>query len=318
MASEFPTADEVLSDIDLHGKRYLITGVTAGLGTETARALVARGASVVGTARDLEKARTAVEPVVSAAATSRGSLELVELDLGSLANVRACAAKLLDDGRPFDAIIANAGVLALPQRTTADGFETHFGVNHLGHFELINALLPLLRPGSRVVMLSASGHSMSDIDLGDLNYRQAPYSDIIAYCRSKTANILFAVEFDRRHRADGVRATALHPGVIQTELARNLSPEIGTELMKIVAAQFGTGASLPWRAKTLQEGAATTVWAAVVADPDAIGAQYCEDCSVAQPTDDRRASGGVRSYALDPARAKILWERSEALIAEAG
>ena len=140
------TTDEVLQGIDLTGKRILVTGVSAGLGVETARALVARGAHVVGAARNLDKARSATEPVLAQAADS-GSLELAELDLASLASVRACADALVAAGQPFDVVIANAGVMATPKGETADGFETQFGTNHLGHFALVAGLLPLLRAG---------------------------------------------------------------------------------------------------------------------------------------------------------------------------
>src|SRR6202522_4390576 len=132
------TTDEVLSGTDLHGRRVLVTGVSAGLGVETARALAAHGADVVGAARDLKKAQAATAVVRDAAATNGGSLELVELDLANLKSVRACADSLVDRGDPFDLVVANAGVMATPFGHTADGFETQFGTNHLGHFVLIN------------------------------------------------------------------------------------------------------------------------------------------------------------------------------------
>src|ERR1700761_5807669 len=142
------TTDEVLEGVDLSGRRVLVTGVSAGLGVETARALAAHGALVVGAARDLDKARGATE-VVHAQAAHGGGLELVELDLASLASVRACADALVSSGKPFDLVIANAGVMACPKSQTADGFETQFGTNHLGHFVFVNRIVSLLRPGSR-------------------------------------------------------------------------------------------------------------------------------------------------------------------------
>src|SRR5271155_3026683 len=195
------TADEVLEGISLSGKRVLVTGVSAGLGVETARTLVAHGATVVGAARDLAKARGATSHIPG--------LELVKLDLASLASVRACADALLAAGKPFDLVIANAGVMACPKGTTADGFETQFGTNHLGHFVLVNRIASLLQSGGRLVNLASSGHRFSDVDLDDPNFERTPYAEFVAYGRSKTANILFAVEFDRRHKARGVRATAL-------------------------------------------------------------------------------------------------------------
>jgi NAD(P)-dependent dehydrogenase (short-subunit alcohol dehydrogenase family) len=146
------TTDEVLAGVDLDGKSVLVTGVSAGLGVETSRALIAKGARVVGTARDLDKAHRATEGV-RAAANNGGSLTITELDLASFASVRACADALVSLDEPFDAIIANAGVMACPQGTTQDGFETQFGTNHLGHFLFVNRLVNLLRPGGRIALL---------------------------------------------------------------------------------------------------------------------------------------------------------------------
>jgi NAD(P)-dependent dehydrogenase (short-subunit alcohol dehydrogenase family) len=309
------TTDEVLAGIDLSGKRILVTGVSAGLGVETARTLAAHGAQVVGAARDLAKAQGATE-VVRADAKNGGGLELVALDLASLASVRACADGLMSAARPFDIIIANAGVMACPQSQTADGFETQFGTNHLGHFVLINRIASLLKSGGRLVNLSSSGHRFSDVDLSDPNFETTPYTEFGAYGRSKTANVLFAVEFDRRHRGEGVRATAVHPGGIQTELGRHITPEVTQALIaSINANNAGAGApAFEW--KTIPQGAATSVWAAVVAPADAVGAQFCEDCHVAEVIDDPNIRAGVRAYALDPDNAKALWAKSEEMVGE--
>ena len=177
---ETSTTDEVLEGVDLSGKRVLVTGVSAGLGVETARALVAHGAEVVGAARDLDKARAATDRV-RAEAGRGGGLELVALDLASLASVRACADRLVADGRPFDLVIANAGVMACPFGKTADGFERQFGTNHLGHFVLVNRIASLMKPGSRLVNLSSAGHRISDVDLDDPNFERTPYSEWIGY-----------------------------------------------------------------------------------------------------------------------------------------
>src|SRR5580693_8648338 len=203
------TTDEVLSGVNLQGKRILVTGVSAGLGVETARTLAAHGARVVGAARDLKKAEIATKQVRDDAANG-GGLELVELDLASLASVRACADALVSAGKPFDLVIANAGVMACPKSFTSDRFETQFGTNHLGHFVFVNRIASLLKPGARLVNLSSAGHRYSDVNLDDPNFERTPYEEFVAYGRSKTANILFAVEFDRRHKGDGVRATAVH------------------------------------------------------------------------------------------------------------
>jgi len=309
------TTDEVLAGVDLSGKRVLVTGVSAGLGVETARALAAHGAQVVGAARDLAKAEAATGQVRAEAANG-GGLELVKLDLASLAGVRACADALLADGRPFDLVIANAGVMACPFGKTADGFETQFGTNHLGHFVLVNRIASLLKPGSRLVNLASSGHRFSDVDLDDPNFERTPYAEFVAYGRSKTANILFAVEFDRRHKADGVRATAVHPGGIHTELARHLKPEVLQQLIdQINAANSSSGeAAFTW--KTIPQGAATSVWSGAVAPAEEVGGRYCEDCHVAERAEGREVRRGVRAYALAPDRAKALWAKSEEMVGE--
>ncbi len=219
------TTDEVLEGVDLSGKRIVVTGVSAGLGVETVRALAAHGATVVGAARDLAKARTATESVLAAAANG-GGVELVALDLASLASVRAAADAIVAQGRKLDAIIANAGVMACPQGKTADGFETQFGTNHLGHFVFVNRLAPLLQGGGRIVILSSAGHRFSDVDLDDPNFEHTPYQEFVAYGRSKTANVLFAVGLDRRLKGRGVRATSVHPGAIQTDLSRYMTPDL--------------------------------------------------------------------------------------------
>jgi NAD(P)-dependent dehydrogenase (short-subunit alcohol dehydrogenase family) len=158
------TTDEVLDGVKLTGKRVLVTGVSAGLGVETARALAAHGAEVVGAARDLAKAKAATAGVRAGAANG-GGFELIRLDLASLASVRACADALVDDGKPFDLVIANAGVATTPFGKTADGFETQFGTNHLGHFLLVNRIATLMKPGERLVNVSSAGHRRADVDL---------------------------------------------------------------------------------------------------------------------------------------------------------
>ncbi len=308
------TTDDVLSGVDLTGKRVLVTGVSAGLGVETARALMAHGASVVGAARDLGKARDATAPVRDAAKHG-ATLELIELDLASLKSIRAAADKLVKDGRPFDAVIANAGVMATPKGKTADGFETQFGTNHLGHFVFVNRIASLIKPGGRLVNLSSAGHRFADVDLDDPNFDRTEYAPFVAYGRSKTANALFAVEFDRRHKARGVRAAAVHPGGIQTELGRHMTPELIQQMMKSINDSRPAGAPA-FEFKTIPQGAATTVWAGFVASADAVGGRYCEDCHVAELNQNPAAREGVRPYAIDPDRAKALWTKSEEMVGE--
>jgi NAD(P)-dependent dehydrogenase (short-subunit alcohol dehydrogenase family) len=310
----------VLSGINLRGKRILVTGVSAGLGIETARSLVAHGAQVVGAARDLAKAKAATAQVPKDAAKGGGSFELVELDLASLKSVRACADRLLEKDEPFDVVIANAGVMATPFGHTADGFETQFGTNHLGHFVLVNRIARLIRAGGRLINLSSAGHRYSNVDLEDPNFERTPYEPFVAYGRSKTANILFAVAFDKRHRGRGVRAAAVHPGGIRTELGRYAEPgrieKVIEEINRNLAAQ-GKG---PFQWKTVPQGAATSVWAGVVATADEIGGRYCENCHVGEivpeSTPITAVSEGVRGYALDPNNAEALWKKSEQLVGE--
>ncbi len=271
------TTDEVLKGVSLSGKRALVTGVSAGLGVETARALVAPGAVVGGAARDHTNAKAAPARVRPAAANG-GGFELVQLDLASLKSVRACAAALVDDGKPFDLVIANAGVMACPFGKTADGFETQFGTNHLGHFVLVNRIAGLMNPGSRLVNLSSAGHRYSDVDLDDPNFDRTPYDPWIGYGRSKTANVLFAVEFDRRHKRSGVAATAVHPGGIQTELSRHLTREAMQALVDRINAANRAAGEPDFSFKTIPQGAATSVWAGVVATAEEVGGRYCEDC----------------------------------------
>jgi NAD(P)-dependent dehydrogenase (short-subunit alcohol dehydrogenase family) len=314
------TTDEVLSGVNLQGKRILVTGVSAGLGIETARSLAAHGADVVGAARDLKKAEAATAQVRRDAATAGGSFELVALDLASLKSVRECADELLAKGQFFDAVITNAGVMATPFGHTADGFETQFGTNHLGHFVLINRIAPLLRKGSRVINLSSAGHRFSNVDLDDPNFERTPYDPFVAYGRSKTANILFAVAFDRRYRERGVRAAAVHPGVIKTELARSIDPIRIENMIKQMNDQLVAEGKGPFEWKTIPQGAATSVWSGVVAPAEEIGGRYCENCHVGEIVPEgvtiSGVSEGVRAYALDPQMAEALWKKSEEMVGE--
>lgn len=314
------TTDEVLSGVNLQGKRILVTGVSAGIGVETARSLAAHGAHVVGAVRSLSKAEAATAQVRKDAADNGGGFELIELDLGNLKSARTCADQLVAKGDPFDLVIANAGVMATPFGHTVDGFETQFGTNHLGHFVLVNRIAALLRTGSRLINLASSGHRYANVDLADPNFERTPYEPFQAYGRSKTANIQFAVAFDERHRQRGVRAAAVHPGGIRTELARHLEPgQIQTivEQLNQQLAQEGKG---PFQFKTVPQGAATSVWAGVVAPADEIGGKYCENCHVGQVVAEdvtiSAISEGVRGYAVDSSLAAALWKKSEEMVGE--
>ncbi|WP_202444863.1 SDR family NAD(P)-dependent oxidoreductase [Schauerella aestuarii] len=310
------TADDVLANVDLRGRRFLVTGVSSGVGLETARVLASRGAEVVGTVRDIAKADKDADSIRAAARQSGGSLQLIALDLASLASVRAGADGLLAAGALFDAVIANAGVMATPEGRTVDGFETQFGTNHLGHFVLINRIAALLRIGSRVVVLSSNGHRGADVDLDDPNFEHKAYDRWAAYGQSKTANALFAVEFDRRHRDQGIRAASVMPGTSDTPLMRHLGQEDLKAVFNQIASDRKAGGEAPLKMKTVEQMAATSVWAAIVADADDIGGRYLENCHVAEIDDVPGIRDGVMSYALDGERAKALWIKSEALVGE--
>jgi NAD(P)-dependent dehydrogenase (short-subunit alcohol dehydrogenase family) len=302
------TTDDVLHGIDLAGQRILVTGASAGLGVETTRALAAHGASVTMAVRDLDKGAAAMELV--RAEVPGAQLDLRQLDLADLSSIRAFTDGFLAEHDALDVLIANAGIMACPQGTTADGFELQFGTNHLGHFLLITRLLPALvaADGARVVLLSSAGHRFGPVDLDHPGFEGQDYDPWVAYGRAKTANILCAVGIDQRYRDQGVRAFAVHPGGIQTELGRHLTEESLAALL----ASRPPGVEIQW--KTVAQGAATTVYAATSPDLDGQGGVYLEDCHVAELTDDPSASGGVRAYALDPQTADALWDLSERLV----
>jgi NAD(P)-dependent dehydrogenase (short-subunit alcohol dehydrogenase family) len=268
----------------------------------------------------LHKAKAATEQVRKEAAAHGGTFELIELDLANLKSVRACADQLLAKGELFDVVIANAGVMATPLGHTSDGFETQFGTNHLGHFVLVNRIASLIRDGGRLINLSSSGHRYSNVDLEDINFERTTYEPFVAYGRSKTANILFAVAFDKRHRGRGVRAAAVHPGGIQTELGRYVEAGRFEKLLADINQQLAAQGKGPFQWKSIPQGAATSVWAAVVAPADKIGGQYCENCHVGRIMPDDVAitpiSEGVRAYALDAKSAEALWKKSEELVGQ--
>ena len=292
------TTDEVLRGIDLTGRTALVTGVSAGLGVETARALTSVGARVLGAARDLSKAKSACDGL---------DVELVELDLADLESVRRCASEVLDLAPTLHVLVNNAGVMAPPLMRTAQGFELQLGTNHLGHFLLTRLLEPALRAGvpSRVVNVSSRGHLRAGIDFDDPHWHTRHYDKWKAYGQSKSANVLFTVELERRWGPSGVHAFALHPGVILTELSRHLTQEDLTALSS--GARPGGGQLTLVDVPT---GAATQVWAATSPDLEGRGGLYLEDCAVAGPTPGD-GSAGYAPWAMDPEAAQRLWDWSE-------
>jgi NAD(P)-dependent dehydrogenase (short-subunit alcohol dehydrogenase family) len=301
------TTDDVLEGFDLTGRRVVITGASTGLGEETARALAAHGTAVTMAVRDIERGEAAATRVRDSVPDA--DLELRQLDLASLGSIRTFAAAFLADHDRIDVLIDNAGVMACPYATTADGFELQFGTNHLGHFLLTVLLTPALIAAapSRVVVLSSRGHRFSPVDLDDPNFERTEYEPWLAYGRAKSANALFAVAYDRRFADQGVRAFSLHPGGIMTELGRHLTEESIATLQANVP-----GGQMKW--KSIPQGAATSVWAATSPDLDGRGGLYLEDCSIAELTDDPQAESGVRAYAVDPDTADALWELSARMV----
>lgn len=313
---ESSTTDDVLGELDLSGRRYLVTGSSGGLGLETVRALASRGATVVMAARDRAKNEAAADGVRAAHPASR--LEFLDVDLGSLDSVRSAAAEFVRAPGSLHGIVANAGIMATPFALSVDGFESQFAVDHLGHFLLVRELLPRLAETavssgvtSRVVVVSSAGHRMGDIDFDDVNFERREYDPFLAYGAAKTCNVLHAVGIDRRWKDRGVRAIAIHPGGIHTELGRYMTPEVISSLL----ARMEGGSSFAW--KSIPQGAATQVWALTSPFLDGRGGVYCEDCDVSPRIADDVATvdgRGVAARAVDPDRADALWSLSERLV----
>ncbi len=308
------TTDDVLHGVDLTGRRYLVTGSSGGLGLETCRSLAVHGASIVMLARDRAKNERAIESI--RAEIPNAVLESVECDLASLASVRRAATDVLARGGSLHGIVANAGIMATPFSLTVDGHESQFAVDHLGHFLLVRELLPQLAESapSRVVVVSSAGHRMGDVDFDDLDFERRPYDPFVAYGAAKTCNVLHAIGIDERWRDRGVRAFAVHPGGIHTELGRYMTPEVISQLL----SRMEGASSFEW--KSIPQGAATQVWALTSPDLDGTGALYCEDCRVS-PVLTEDVAGvdgpGVAARAVDPNRATRLWDLSEQLVANA-
>ncbi|MCP2339924.1 SDR family NAD(P)-dependent oxidoreductase [Actinomadura rupiterrae] len=309
------TASEVVAGHDLTGMDAVVTGGASGLGAETARALASAGARVTLAVRDAGRGRTVARRI--AAETGNPQVVHAELDLASLASVRAFTGRWLDAGRPLHLLINNAGVMATPLTRTADGFESQFGTNHIGHFALTTGLRPALRAAgrARVVVLSSRAHRRGDVDFDDPNYRRRPYDPWEAYGQSKSANALFAVGLTGRWADDGVTSNALMPGAIMTDLQRHLPAD---ELIDMGWADADGNPVIPPGWKTVEQGAATTVWAAVAPELDGIGGRYLDNCAIARPWTEAGdpPSGHYLPRILDPDRADRLWTLSEKLIAD--
>ena len=285
------TAEQVTEGLSLKGKTLLLTGCNAGLGEEVLRVLTLRGARVVGTARTLDKAKAACARVT-------GEALPVACELSDPVSVRKCVAEVQQAGMQLDAILCNAGVMALPTLHKVFGYEEQFFTNHIGHFLLVTGLLPQLNATARVVMLSSSAHKMAPkagIELDNLDGAKG-YAEWTAYGQSKLANLLFAKAFAKRFVGTKKTANAVHPGVIRTSLQRHMNPFLA-------GAMAVAG---PLALKTVAQGAATEVFVATHPQLADVSGEYFANCNVAQP----------RADANDAELAERLWAVSERIAAE--
>ncbi|GKT63821.1 WW domain-containing oxidoreductase [Colletotrichum tofieldiae] len=317
-----PTALQVIEDEGLIGKLtgkvVLVTGANAGIGLETARAIHATGATLVLTARDSTKAQQAIDNVKNGPGPKSGApIHAIELRLDSLVSVRSAARAFFAKSDKLNVLILNAGVMATPQGKTEDGFETQFGTNYLGHFLLFQLLKPALLSAStpefqsRVISLSSMGHRASGIHLDDLNFEKEPYEPWTAYGRSKTANIYLANEIERRYGSKGLHALSVHPGVIDTNLTQFLPEEV-------VDNFFKKDEALQKVMKSIPQGAATTVYAALSKEWEGRGGKFLNNLAEEKPAkpdeDWMQNPVGYAPWAYDVESASKLWEESNTLV----
>jgi len=307
------TARETLKGINLTAKVAVVTGGYSGIGLETTRALADAGATVIVPARNPDKARKALNAIPR--------VEQKELDLLAPGSIDAFASEFLAIGRPLHMLINNAGIMATPLARDSRGYESQFSANHLGHFQLTARLWPALRnaQGARVVSVSSRAHQRAGMDFDDPNFQRRAYDRWQAYGQSKTANVLFAVELDRRGEASGVRAFAVHPGAILTDLSRHMTDE---ELRDYGLSRDDQPGFIPAGKsvaeggdfKTLEQGAATSVWCATSPQLAGMGGVYCQDVEISEVRQpDSASNDGVSPWAIDPKAAERLWILSEEL-----
>ena len=298
---------DILAGKDLTGKVAVVTGGYSGIGLETTRALAAAGAKVYVPVRNFDKAAETLATI------KRGEVIPLSMDLGDFASIRRFVAEILEDETQIDLLINNAGIMACPESRVEGGWESQFGVNHLGHFLLTKGLLPALLAADapRVVCLSSIAHRRGGVNFDDINFEKTAYEKWTAYAQAKTANALFALGLDMKYAEQGLRAFSVHPGGIMTPLQRYLDNEemiaLGWldesgNLSELAASLF----------KSTTQGCTTTLWAATSEQLDGKGGLYCEDCDVADLADENTPRYfGVAQWAVDPALAKELWELSE-------
>ena len=308
------TGDEVLAEVDLSGATAIVTGGYSGIGLETVRSLVGAGATVVVPVRSPQKASENLAGI-------DGEIRTAPLDLADLGSVRRFADTMLDELDQLDLLINNAGIMACPEARVGPGWESQFGINHMGHFALTTALLPLVTatPAARVVALSSTAHKLSDVHWDDIHFEDTAYDKWQAYGQAKTANALFANALSRRLADTGALAFAAHPGGIFTPLQRHLSEE---EMIALgwLDEDGGPSELAKQGFKTTEQGCATTLWAATAAALEGRPGVYCADCDIAAPTDHDSPMAryqGVDAHACSDESAERLWDLSEAMLAAA-
>ncbi|MFB4391984.1 MULTISPECIES: oxidoreductase [unclassified Pseudomonas] len=298
------TATQVMEEVDLSGKLAIVTGGYSGLGLVTTRRLAEAGAHVIVPARDLARAHAALAGI---AGVSVRPMNLIAAD-----SVQAFSAEVVRQGQPVSLLILCAGVMASPLARDADGHESQFATNHLGHYRLACGLWPVLRAAgaARVVAVSSRGHQIAGVDFDDIDFTTRVYDKWAAYGQSKTANALFAMALDKRGRDHGLRAFSLHPGQILTDLGRHLSR---AEIDAFdVFDENGQPRLDPYNGlKTLEQGAATGLWCATSPALEGLGGVYCEDCNIASLNDGTTGRKGVARWAADDVLAERLWRVSE-------
>lgn len=305
------TGSEVLAEVDLTGMTAIVTGGYSGIGLETVRSLSSKGAAVIVPVRSPEKAKENLSGI-------EGNITTSTLDLADIGSVKTFADAMLGSLSRLDVLINNAGIMACPEARVGPGWESQFGVNHMGHFALATALMPLLQKteGARVVALSSTAHKVSDVLWDDVNYETTPYDKWQAYGQAKTANALFANGLSRRLRDSGGLAFSVHPGGIFTPLQRHLPKEEMIALGWL--GEDGEPSELAKQGfKTPEQGCSTTLWAATSPNLNNRPGVYCEDCDIAAPTDPDSPMArymGVDAHACSDDSAERLWELSERLM----
>lgn len=301
------TAKEVIKDIDLSGKVAIVTGGYSGIGLETSKALVAAGATVIVPARNIDKAEQALH--------SLPRVQIAPLDLIDPASIQSFAERVLTEHPTIHLLINNAGFISLSLQQDARGYEAQFATNHLGHFQLTMQLWSaLVRGRARVITVSSCGHAAGAVDFDDLHFNHKAYDPMVAYGQSKTANALFSVWLDHLGQPVGVRSFALHPGgIVESGFTRDMPIEAS------IASGYRDADGQPIidpenNKKTLEQGAATTVWCATSPLLNDLGGVYCEDCNIAQAVaEDATEILGVRPWARSEGLAERLWQVSEQL-----